>query len=73
MKPRESVQLAQERDEMRERQQARIARAEAARRRALEHPATQAAITAYRIERERAAKQGKPVLRPVDEWRGAIL
>ena len=64
---------ADERDARQRLIDARIARAERARRArraALSSQATADAIRRYREERERAERQGKPVLRPVDQWRG---
>jgi hypothetical protein len=51
----------------------REARALAARCAALEEPARQAAVTTYQIERERALRQGKPVLRTIDEYRRGLF
>lgn len=61
---------ADERDARQRLIDARMARAERARRAALSSQATAEAIRRYREERERAERQGKPVLRPVEEWRG---
>jgi hypothetical protein len=62
-------------DEARERRQLaaeRDARAESRRRALLEDPKRQAAVTAYQVERERAERQGKRVLRSIDDYRRAM-
>jgi hypothetical protein len=56
----------------RERSAERAAKAVAARRVALDDPKRLEAITAYRIERERAEKQGKRVLRAIDDYRRTV-
>jgi hypothetical protein len=70
--PSQSEVLGLERAERRQRQRQAEARAEAARRQALDDPRRVEAVTAYRIERERAEKQGKRVLRPIDDYRRTV-
>jgi hypothetical protein len=70
--PSQSEVLCLERQQRKREQAERIARAVAARREALDDPKRRAAITAYRIERERAEKQGKRVLRGIDDYRPMV-
>jgi hypothetical protein len=70
--PSQSEILCLERQQRKREQAERIARAVAARREALDDPKRREAVTAYRIERERAEKQGKRVLRPIDDYRRMV-
>jgi hypothetical protein len=70
--PSQSEVLCLERQQRRREMAERELRAEAERRARLDDPKRRAAITAYRIERERAEKQGKPVLRSVDDYRRTV-
>jgi phage-related minor tail protein len=70
--PSQSEILGQERAQRKREAAERVARAAAARRQALDDPKRREAITAYRIERERAEKQGKRVLRAIDDYRRTV-
>jgi hypothetical protein len=70
--PSQSEVLCLERQQRRREMAEREARAESERRQRLDDPKRREAITAYRIERERAEKQGKRVLRPIDDYRRMV-
>jgi hypothetical protein len=64
--------LARERIERQREADEREQRADNERRARLEDPKRLAAIMAYRIERDRAERQGKRVLRPIDDYRRTV-
>jgi hypothetical protein len=70
--PSQSTVLAKERIERQREADERAQRADNARRAALENPKRQAAITLYQQERERAERQGKRVLRSIDDYRRTV-
>jgi hypothetical protein len=70
--PSQSTVLAAERAQRLREMAETEARADAARRAALEDPKRQAAVTLYQVERERAEKQGKRVLRSIDDYRRSV-
>jgi hypothetical protein len=70
--PSQSTVLAKERLARQREADERAQRADNARRNRLEDPKRQAAITLYQQERERAARQGKRVLRSIDDYRRTV-
>jgi hypothetical protein len=70
--PSQSTVLAKERIERQREADERAQRADVARRDRLEDPKRQAAIALYQQERERAERQGKRVLRSIDDYRRTV-
>jgi hypothetical protein len=70
--PSQSTVLCLERAQLKREMAEREARAESERRARLDDPKRREAITAYRVERERAENQGKRVLRGIDDYRRMV-